>query len=67
LNFLKSSTAKPQYVVSKDGKTKVPMKAKDVAKKNSTKKETHQRKDSQQEIIMQFFQWHIVVVREILI
>jgi hypothetical protein len=32
------------------------MKAKDVAKKNSTKKETYQRKDSQQEIIMQFFQ-----------
>jgi hypothetical protein len=49
LNFLKSFTAKPQYVVSKDGKTKVPMKAKDVAKK-----ETYQRKDSQQEIIMQF-------------
>ena len=38
LNFLKSSTAKPQYVVSKDGKTKVPMKAKDVAKKPAQRK-----------------------------
>jgi hypothetical protein len=54
LNFLKCSTATPQYVVSKDGQNKVSMKAKDVEGKPAQRKKTYQRKDSQQEIIMQF-------------
>ena len=39
LNFLKSSTVKPQYVVSKGGETKVPMKAKACRKKKNQHKE----------------------------